>query len=459
MDIISFNEASTANGRIESFIENPDSTSGVLTVPKTIAAGETITIPAGRVAILPDLQVDGDLVVDGDLFIPTGSMTSQVVQKVTSTDNAVVRFDGTTGQVQNSAITIDDSGNIGSGAQSFNGFGGSGFKNYIINPKFKVNQYNRLPYVAASANSVYIDGNWRCGNSGTGTLTLSEDTITYLGTTYKAIKVTATTAITLPTAARYFAFGQNLEANNISEISNKNMCLSFLFECSRAGKYSVVLAKLDSSNGLAQKTYITSFTAIVGVQQVIIPIPADSYQVLNSSNSGIGVHIGFVTSYSTFISSVDGWVDGPKHMKSDSLAWGDTTGAYIKVTDVVLEQGLIKTPSESRPYGLELSLCQRYYQTDLRSGYTYTLSGTTSAWRTTIPLMQSMRVPPTSFGFEGTIYFQGNTGGNILGSVGTVYNQKNCIQFDGSFTANNASVTGVEPMLANGGYFWASAEL
>lgn len=112
MDIISFNEAATANSRIENFIKNPDSTSGVLTVPKTIAAGETITIPAGRVAILPDLQVDGDLVVDGDLFIPTGSMTSQVVQKVASTDNAVVRFDGVTGQVQDSSILIDDNGNL-----------------------------------------------------------------------------------------------------------------------------------------------------------------------------------------------------------------------------------------------------------------------------------------------------------------------------------------------------------
>ena len=34
------------------------------------------------------------------------------VAKVTSTDNAVVRFNGTTGEVQNSAITIDDVGNL-----------------------------------------------------------------------------------------------------------------------------------------------------------------------------------------------------------------------------------------------------------------------------------------------------------------------------------------------------------
>ena len=73
MDIIAFNEASTANGRIESFIENPDSASGIVTVPKTIASGETVTIPAGRVAILPNVQIDGVLNVEGEVFIPSGA--------------------------------------------------------------------------------------------------------------------------------------------------------------------------------------------------------------------------------------------------------------------------------------------------------------------------------------------------------------------------------------------------
>lgn len=38
--------------------------------------------------------------------------TSQVIPRVTSTDNAIVRFDGSTGNVQNSSVIIDDSGNI-----------------------------------------------------------------------------------------------------------------------------------------------------------------------------------------------------------------------------------------------------------------------------------------------------------------------------------------------------------
>lgn len=73
MDVISFSEAATANGRIEKINANPDSSSGIVTVPKTIASGETITIPAGRVAILPNVQVDGVVNVEGEVFIPSGS--------------------------------------------------------------------------------------------------------------------------------------------------------------------------------------------------------------------------------------------------------------------------------------------------------------------------------------------------------------------------------------------------
>ena len=59
MDVISFSEAATANSRIEIINANPDSSSGIVTVPKTIASGETVTIHAGRVAVLPNLVIDG----------------------------------------------------------------------------------------------------------------------------------------------------------------------------------------------------------------------------------------------------------------------------------------------------------------------------------------------------------------------------------------------------------------
>lgn len=73
MDIVSFNEAATANGRIEKFNGSPDSNFGIVTVPKEIPVGETVKIPAGRVAVLPNTIVNGTIDNQGEIFVPSGS--------------------------------------------------------------------------------------------------------------------------------------------------------------------------------------------------------------------------------------------------------------------------------------------------------------------------------------------------------------------------------------------------
>lgn len=73
MDPISYSVAAKQKQRIERVIANPDTSSGVITTPKTIASGETVTVPTGRVATLPNAVIDGTLVVDGEVFVPSGS--------------------------------------------------------------------------------------------------------------------------------------------------------------------------------------------------------------------------------------------------------------------------------------------------------------------------------------------------------------------------------------------------
>ena len=96
MDIISFNEASTANSRIEKFNANPDSNSGVLTQPKVIEAGETVTIKSGRQAILADTVVNGDLVIEagGEVFVPAGTViTLEYIVLKSATKNWKIKVD------------------------------------------------------------------------------------------------------------------------------------------------------------------------------------------------------------------------------------------------------------------------------------------------------------------------------------------------------------------------------
>ena len=101
MDIISYNEGATANGRIEKFNANPDSNSGVLTQPRVIEAGETVTIKSGRQAILTDMVVDGDLVIEA------GADVLMLASTVITLDYIVLKSN-----TKNWKIKVDDLGNI-----------------------------------------------------------------------------------------------------------------------------------------------------------------------------------------------------------------------------------------------------------------------------------------------------------------------------------------------------------
>ena len=89
MDAVSYSHADKQKQRIEKFNANPDSNSGIVTVPKTIGAGESVTIPTGRVAVLPNVQVDGEIVVQGEVFIPAGSVITKDVVVLQAPDNSL----------------------------------------------------------------------------------------------------------------------------------------------------------------------------------------------------------------------------------------------------------------------------------------------------------------------------------------------------------------------------------
>ena len=82
MDAVSYSHADKQKQRIEKFNANPDSNSGIVTQPKVIEAGESVTVPAGRVAVLPNVQVDGTLNIEGEVFIPSGTTFSKTAEIV-----------------------------------------------------------------------------------------------------------------------------------------------------------------------------------------------------------------------------------------------------------------------------------------------------------------------------------------------------------------------------------------
>jgi len=101
---------STAGSNIKLYEDTDNGTNFVsLKAPNTIAADITFTLPSVDGTNTQVLQTNGS----GVLSFATVTGTGDVVGPSSSTDNAITRFDSTTGKlVQNSSVTVADDGTI-----------------------------------------------------------------------------------------------------------------------------------------------------------------------------------------------------------------------------------------------------------------------------------------------------------------------------------------------------------
>jgi hypothetical protein len=138
---------------------------------------------------------------------------------------------------------------------------------------------------------------------------------------------------------------------------------------------------------------------------------------------------------------------------------GTGSGVTKALTGVQLEPGSVATPFESRPIGLELGLCQRYYSKSLSvwanamSGYGGSVINTDIICSIRLPV--TMRAAPTLTTFSengtpGRISIDRDGGGSIVSQLGVTQ--------DGVTILNNSG--GTLTSIKNITYSWtASAEL
>lgn len=126
---------------------------------RTLTAGAGVTITNGDgVAGNPTIAVSGGVGL-GDVLGPASS-----------TDNAIARYDLTTGKIlQNSNVTVGDAGEV-SGVVSINGGQLAGLRNKIINGNFGINQRSYVSGAATTAGQYTLD-RWKV--TGTGGVTFS----------------------------------------------------------------------------------------------------------------------------------------------------------------------------------------------------------------------------------------------------------------------------------------------
>ena len=197
-----------------------------------------------------------------------------------------------------------------------------GFKNYIINGGFNVNQY---PAFSNSSDGYKFD-RWGI-SAGTNINTMSQVQLNSESSSNKALSFTKTSN---PTSWIW----TKIEFPRI--LAGKTVTLSFR-AYSNTGynmQAEVYFDKYNPTDGFTNATTAQTFTwnNSWSKRTMTFTLPALGTN-FNNGNSCFQLNFSMT---------------------------GTTTGAYL--TDVQLEEGSVATPFENRPYGLELSLCQRYYE-------------------------------------------------------------------------------------------------
>jgi hypothetical protein len=277
-----------------------------------------------------------------------------------------------------------------------------GRRNLIINGAMQVAQRG-TSVTGVNTGGYYTVDRFRLANNGSpDELEFTHEQSTDAPTGFsKSLKLTVTTAETTLAADERVRLQQRIEGQNLQHLKYgtsdaEYLTLSFYVKSNVTGTYGIHLDNTDSGRNVCA-TYTIS--AANTWEKKTISIAGDTTGSFNNDNTR-SLDVCWVlaagTDYTsgTLATSWEGNTDA-NHAPSGQANITDTVSNSWQIAGVQLEVGDIATPFEHRPYGEELSLCQRYYQVGRSKVSTYrTYAGN---WEESWPIIFSttMRDTPT----------------------------------------------------------------
>jgi len=240
-----------------------------------------------------------------------------------------------------------------------------GFRNRIINGDMRIDQRNAGASVTPAASAYTLD-RWVFNVSqaskasiqqNAGSATLPSGFTNYLG-------VTSTSTYSVG-ATDLFALQQPIEGFNVADLAwgtagAKAVTLSFWVRSSLTGIFGGSI-----QNSVTNRCYPFSYTVSSANtwEQKTVTIPGDTSGTW-VTNNGVGLRLFFGLGVgSTYSGAAGSWSSTYYLSATGAISVVGTSGATFYITGVQLEAGSVGTPFERSPYGTELALCQRYYET------------------------------------------------------------------------------------------------
>jgi len=349
-------------------------------------------------------------------------------------------------------ITIDGTNGI-TQAGEFNSDSSFGFKNRIINGAMVIDQRNAGASVTITNTSDTTYTLDRFGAFGSqaskfsvqqnaGSVTPPVGFNYYLG-------ATSLSAYTVG-SSEVFDIRQFIEGFNTADLgwgtaNAKTVTLSFWVRSSLTGTFGGAV-----TNNANTRSYPFTYTISVANtwEYKTITIAGDTSGTWVGATNGVGLKLFLGLGVGSTLSGTAGaWAGSNFLSATGATSVVGTNGATFYITGVQLEVGSTATSFDYRPYGTELSLCYRYYQSIAYTANSILAIGlctSTTNQECTIILLQTMRSNPTI-----TLPSAGQTSGTIsfLTSAGAYP------ATTGTNTVNNPSVNN---FVVSGGSYSAS---
>jgi hypothetical protein len=286
---------------------------------------------------------------------------------------------------------------------------GMPFRNRIINGDMRIDQRNNGAVFTSTASAPYTVDRWQsnCPAGATFTAQRVEDAPAGSGL-LNSLKITVTSSKASVLATDEYMVRQSIEGYNVADFelgvaTAKTFTVSFWVKSSVTGTHSGAFRNALANRGYAFTYTITSANTW---EYKTITVPGDTTGTWNKTDI-VGIRLQFDLGCGDNMRVAAGsWVDGVSVVgATGAVRLITNSNATWQITGVQVEKAEAATAFEFRPYGIELAICQRYFQTMGRIYYSGSYDATTTLKQCSFPYPVPMRAAPT---FTAGALFYGN---------------------------------------------------